>query len=111
MDKSEWRYAVLLALFIIPAAVFANFIRVVVIILITYYFGDEAGQGFLHTSTGMLLFVVTLLSVFLLDRLLSPLRMRLSGKARGAVSPGGTSTFAASARAAWAVNPRWCPPR
>src|SRR3546814_11608498 len=46
MHKSEWRYALLLALFIIPAAVFANFIRVVVIILITYYFGDEAGQGF-----------------------------------------------------------------
>src|SRR3546814_13095299 len=44
MHKSEWRYALLLALFIIPAAVFANFIRVVVIILITYYFGDEAGQ-------------------------------------------------------------------
>src|SRR3546814_807054 len=28
MHKSEWRYALLLALFIIPAAVFANFIRV-----------------------------------------------------------------------------------
>src|SRR3546814_6267613 len=91
MHKSEWRYALLLALFIIPAAVFANFIRVVVIILITYYFGDEAGQGFLHTSTGMLLFVVTLLSVFLLDRLLSPLRMRLSGKARRARSEVHTS--------------------
>lgn len=80
MHKSEWRYALLLAVFIIPAAIFANFIRVLVIILITYYFGDEVGQGFLHTSTGMLLFVVTLLSVFVLDRLLTPIRLRLAGE-------------------------------
>lgn len=78
MHKSEWRYALILALFIIPAAVFANFVRVMAIILITYYFGDEVAQGILHTSTGMVLFVVTLLSVFLLDRLLTPLRVRLA---------------------------------
>ena len=78
MHKSEWRYAFILALFIIPAAIFANFIRVMAIILITYYFGDEVAQGVLHTSTGMLLFVVTLLSVFLLDQLLSPHRLRLA---------------------------------
>src|SRR3546814_20827859 len=62
MYRSEWRYALILALFIIPAAIFANFVRVMAIILITYYFGDEVAQGVLHTSTGMLLFVVTLLS-------------------------------------------------
>ena len=82
MHRSEWRYALVLALFIIPAAIFANFVRVMAIVLMTYYFGDETAQGFLHTSTGMLLFVVTLLSVFVLDRLLAPLRERLS--ARGA---------------------------
>lgn len=78
MHRSEWRYALILAFFIIPAAIFANFVRVMVIILVTYYFGDEVGQGVVHTSTGMLLFVVTLLSVFLLDKLLSPLRLRLA---------------------------------
>lgn len=81
MHRSEWRYALLLALFIIPAAIFANFVRVTVLILITYYWGDELAQGVLHTSTGMLLFVVTLLSIFLLDKILSPIRVRLGGKA------------------------------
>lgn len=83
MHRSEWRYALVLALFIIPAAIFANFVRVLAIILLTYYFGDEVAQGMLHTSTGMLLFVVTLLAVFLLDRLLAPLRIKLmKGAAR-----------------------------
>jgi hypothetical protein len=33
-------------------------IHVVVLSLITYHWGDEAGQGFLHGFAGMVLFVV-----------------------------------------------------
>src|SRR6185369_12070109 len=35
---------------ILPIAFVANVIRVLVLILITYHFGDEAGQGYLHGS-------------------------------------------------------------
>lgn len=77
MHRSNWRYAVVLALFIIPAAILANLIRVLLIVLITYYFGNEVAQGVIHETTGMLLFIITLLSVFLIDKLLTPLRHRL----------------------------------
>lgn len=62
---------------VIPTAFFANFVRVMALMLITYHFGDEAGQGFLHGATGMLLFVVALLSLMLLDTVLSKVLPRL----------------------------------
>jgi len=46
-----------LALLIIPISFSANVIRVIVLSLITYYFGDAVGQGFLHGFAGMVLFV------------------------------------------------------
>ena len=45
-------------------------VRVMILILITYYFGDEAGQGFIHGFAGMLLFVVALVMIMGLDSLL-----------------------------------------
>jgi exosortase B len=45
-----------LALLIIPISMSANVIRVVVLCLVTYYLGDEAGQGFLHGFAGFVLF-------------------------------------------------------
>ena len=38
--------------------------------LVTYYLGDEAGQGFLHGAAGMVLMLVALLFFFFLDTLL-----------------------------------------
>ena len=77
LHHSSWRYAALLLLFVIPAAVFANFIRVVALILVTYHFGDAAAQGFLHGAAGMATFVAALLFIFGIDALLTPLRHRL----------------------------------
>lgn len=51
-------------------AFFANVIRVIIICLVTYYFGDEAGQGFVHGAAGMVLFAVSLVLLFALDLLL-----------------------------------------
>ncbi len=56
---------------ILPIAFIANAVRVIVLVLITYYFGDEAGQGFLHGAAGILLMIVALLSFFALDALLA----------------------------------------
>lgn len=52
---------------ILPIAFLANVVRVMVLVLVTYYLGDEAGQGFLHGLAGIMLFVMGLLFLFLLD--------------------------------------------
>lgn len=68
---ASWKYSLILVCFVIPIAVFANIIRVTVLVLLTYFFGDAVAQGFLHMAAGLLLFTSALLSVFLLDSLLS----------------------------------------
>ncbi len=55
---------------ILPIAFAANIVRVMVLILVTYHLGDEAGQGFLHGFAGIMLFVIGLLFLFLLDGVL-----------------------------------------
>jgi hypothetical protein len=39
-------------------------------VLVTYHFGDAAGQGFIHSFAGMVLFVVGLVLMLMTDRLL-----------------------------------------
>jgi len=55
---------------ILPIAFCANIVRVVILVLVTYYFGDAAGQGFLHGFAGMVLFVIALMILFGFDSLL-----------------------------------------
>ncbi len=59
-----------LAILIIPISFTANVIRVMVLTLVTYYFGDAAGQGFVHGFAGMVLFVVALILIMSVDSLL-----------------------------------------
>lgn len=67
---SSWRYALLLMVFILPIAVLTNIVRVTVLVLITYYLGDAAAQGFLHMTTGIILFAIALVLMVGLDGLL-----------------------------------------
>ncbi len=64
--NSPIRVAVMLAA-IIPITVAANFVRVLALILIAYYFGVDAVEGVFHDLTGFLLFAVALGLFFLLD--------------------------------------------
>ena len=59
-----------LALLVVPISFTANVIRVMSLILITYYFGDAAGQGFIHRFAGLVLFVVALALIMAADSLL-----------------------------------------
>lgn len=59
-----------LAILIVPISFTANVIRVMVLTLITYHFGDEAGQGFLHGFAGMVLFLSALLLIMGVDSLI-----------------------------------------
>ena len=58
---------------ILPIAFVANIVRVVTLVMVTYYLGDEAGQGFLHGAAGMVLMLVALVFFFLLDLVLDKL--------------------------------------
>ncbi len=52
-------------------AIIANLIRVIAICLVTYYYGDEVGQGFVHGATGVLLFAISLTLMFVVDAVLA----------------------------------------
>jgi exosortase B len=51
---------IILAILIVPISFAANVIRVIVLCLVTYHLGDEAGQGFLHGFAGIVLFVAAI---------------------------------------------------
>jgi len=59
-----------LAILIVPISFAANVIRVMALSLITYHFGDAAGQGFLHGFAGMVLFLSALLLIIGFDTML-----------------------------------------
>jgi len=79
---------VVLALLIVPISFTANVLRVMSLTLITYYFGDAAGQGFLHGFAGMVLFVSALVLILSLDTFLQWVVRRRELK-RGAAVKGG----------------------
>jgi len=77
---------VTLAILIIPISFTANVIRVMVLTLITYHFGDAAGQGFLHGFAGLVLFITALLIIIGVDSILQFAERRWKSAAiRGAV--------------------------
>lgn len=52
---------------IVPITILANFIRVVALVLIAYYGGVELIDGVLHDLTGIALFAIALVLVFMCD--------------------------------------------
>ncbi|MCE2898901.1 MAG: exosortase B [Betaproteobacteria bacterium] len=74
VDHRDLLRNIVLASCIVPIAIGANIVRVVFLVLVTYYLGDEAGQGFLHGFAGMALFTVALLLLFLIDGLFGLVR-------------------------------------
>lgn len=73
--KHAWRRWALLAS-VLPIAIIANAVRVMVLMVITYFMGDEAGQGFLHGFAGMTLFLVALLLLLAADSLFNAIDRR-----------------------------------
>ncbi len=67
--RSTVHTAILLAS-ILPLAIFANFVRVLGIILLTYYGGDKLGQSSAHEFMGLVTFALAILGMFALDKLL-----------------------------------------
>ncbi len=58
----RWVYRVLLVLLSIPIAIGVNVLRIFVTGILSYHLGKEAAEGFFHTFSGLLVFM---LSIFL----------------------------------------------
>ena len=71
---------------IIPITILANFIRVITLVLIAYYGGPDRLEGIVHDLTGISLFVVAVVLLFLLDAILG-LGGRLIGRLRQRTRP------------------------
>jgi exosortase B len=69
--RASWLHNALILAAILPIAFAANIVRVLTLVLITYHFGDEAGQGFLHGAAGILLMLVALAILLAFDALLA----------------------------------------
>jgi exosortase len=61
------QYYAIMAVPIVAFAIMGNFIRVLVLIGLTHYFGDAVGQGFLHVGAGLVTFMVALFGVIATD--------------------------------------------
>ena len=68
--QSRWRNLVIL-LSILPITIAANFVRVILLVLIAYHFGSAAVEGFVHDVTGVLLFAVAFAILVGFDGILS----------------------------------------
>ena len=74
LRNASWKYSLFLICLVIPIAILANVIRIVILVLLTYFFGNAVAQGFLHETAGMVLFGTSLLLVFVIDNLISRFR-------------------------------------
>lgn len=71
--QSKLRTALVIAS-ILPIAFAANVIRVMTLVLVTYYLGDDAGHAF-HDIAAISLYIIALLLLFGFDAMLRPLFM------------------------------------
>ena len=67
---------IIIAAAILPIAFGANIVRVLLLIMVTYHFGDAAGQGFVHGFAGISLFIAALGALMGLDVVLGALLSR-----------------------------------
>ncbi len=70
VSKGSMPQKIFLTACIIPMALFGNLVRVITLCLITFYFGEEAGQGFFHNFSGIVIFIITILGLMGVESLL-----------------------------------------
>jgi exosortase/archaeosortase family protein len=77
---ASWFRNIALAVLIVPISFVANVARVIILCLLTYYFGDAVGQGFLHGFAGIALFLFGLAFMVGADMLLRSTAHLLQGR-------------------------------
>lgn len=71
MNYQSWVRNGLMAVLVVPVSFAANVLRVMILVVLTYHFGDGVGQGFLHDFAGLALFALALVLISAVDRLLN----------------------------------------
>ncbi|MEI7707653.1 MAG: exosortase/archaeosortase family protein [Chlorobium sp.] len=69
VNRKPWHIA-LMVVSIFPVAVITNFMRVMLVVLATWYVGDWFAQSIFHETIGVVAFVLALLLLTLIDKLL-----------------------------------------
>ena len=77
--RSKFIKKVVLVLSVLPLAIVGNIIRVIVISLIATNFGQEVAQGFMHSFSGVVVFLFIVLGFAGIEALWT----RLSGEEKG----------------------------
>lgn len=71
------RYAALLTLLVLPVAVLTNFVRILLLVLATWWWGEDVAQGVAHEVAGIAMFAFALMFLLALDAVLHPIARRL----------------------------------
>lgn len=79
VKRSGWLHNFIMLALILPTAFAANLVRVTILILVTFYQGEEAGRGYLHEFAGLSLMLVSLAILFVADVVL----LRVLPRGRG----------------------------
>lgn len=80
LQRRNYFHNTVLILSIIPIALITNTIRVLMLVLIIYHFGEQVGLGFVHDLSGLLTFVLALVTFMASDSLLMRLSKRFSAR-------------------------------
>ncbi|MHA2366246.1 MAG: exosortase/archaeosortase family protein [Candidatus Hodarchaeales archaeon] len=74
ISKGNLQKKLILTSFIIPMTLIGNLVRVIILCLITFYFGEEVGQGFFHNFSGIVIFIITLLGLVGVESILDKIQ-------------------------------------
>lgn len=69
-NKGKLSKNLILFISIFPLALAGNLARIIALCLITFYFGEAAGQGFFHNFSGMVVFLIIIFGLMGLEKLL-----------------------------------------
>jgi exosortase len=71
---------IVLVLLVIPLAVISNGLRVVGTAMLTYYWGPEAAEGFLHSFSGWVIFILATCLLLVFHKVMNAVHGAASGK-------------------------------
>jgi len=70
LRRPGWIHNAILLGAIVPLALLTNFIRVMILMLVVYYQGEQVAQGFIHGFSGLILFAMSVLIFMGIDYVL-----------------------------------------
>lgn len=74
--RSDPKALLLMSLAVVPVAILANFVRVIILILLTYYVSEAAAQGFLHDFAGIVTFAAALATMMAIEAIYTRITAR-----------------------------------